>query len=74
MDVLTKLEEIKLEVAAKVSAQRLAEGIQNAGYAGGDGTYGRTAGLQFSTPTGQLMSKKLCTLRSTSGVPGFQRR
>jgi len=28
MDVLTKLETIKLEVAAKVSAQRLAEGIQ----------------------------------------------
>jgi hypothetical protein len=29
MDVLTKLEEIKLEVAAKASAQRLADGIQN---------------------------------------------
>lgn len=28
MDVLTKLEEIKLEVAAKASAQRLADGIQ----------------------------------------------
>ncbi len=28
MDVLTKLETIKLEVAAKVSAQRLADGIQ----------------------------------------------
>jgi len=28
MDVLTKLETIKLEVAAKASAQRLAEGIQ----------------------------------------------
>jgi hypothetical protein len=28
MDVLTKLETIKLEVAAKASAQRLADGIQ----------------------------------------------
>ena len=28
MDVLTKLETIKLEVAAKVSAQRLADGIK----------------------------------------------
>ena len=28
MDVLTKLEEIKLEVSAKASAQRLANGIQ----------------------------------------------
>ncbi len=28
MDVLTKLEEIKLEVAEKASAQRLAEGIK----------------------------------------------
>ncbi len=28
MDVLTKLETIKLEVAAKASAQRLANGIQ----------------------------------------------
>ncbi len=28
MDVLTKLEEIKLEVAAKASAQRLAEGVK----------------------------------------------
>jgi len=28
MDVLTKLEEIKLEVAAKASAQRLTNGIQ----------------------------------------------
>jgi len=28
MDVLTELETIKLEVAAKVSAQRLADGIQ----------------------------------------------
>lgn len=28
MDVLTKLESIKLEVAAKASAQRLAAGIQ----------------------------------------------
>ena len=28
MDVLTKLEEIKLEAAAKASAQRLADGIQ----------------------------------------------
>lgn len=28
MDVLTKLEAIKLEVAAKASAQRLADGIQ----------------------------------------------
>ncbi len=28
MDVLTKLEEIKLEVAAKASAQRIANGIQ----------------------------------------------